>query len=95
MRRIIVTIAGTRYELAAHSDPQQVQQRITETVLDGGGFVPLTIVGEHPIKVLVSPALPASIETTDVPDTVRDGSDLEFPYFDTDLFHPAELHEHR
>jgi hypothetical protein len=92
VQRVTMNIDGTSYALAQGQEIDTIEASVVQAARDGADLVTVTLYGNRALDVVVTPGVPITFETAEVPDEARDDGDLtvpfEVPEFDYDLGHP-------
>jgi hypothetical protein len=80
MKRTTVRIAGAPYLLAQGQDLDDIRQAVVAAARSGADLVRVTVVGNREVEILVTPGVPLTFESEEVPEDAADDGDLDAPF---------------
>jgi hypothetical protein len=91
VQRVTMNVDGTSYPLAQGQEIDTIEAAVVQAARDGADLVTVTLYGNRALDIVVTPGVPITFETEEVPDEARDDGDLSVPFdvpeFDYDLGH--------
>lgn len=92
MQRITMNVDGTTYPLAQGQEVADIEAAVVGAARNGADVVNVTLYGNRTLDVVVTPGVPITFETEDVPEDSRDDGDLDDPFDVPDLEYDTDPH---
>jgi hypothetical protein len=93
MQRITMSIDGTSYVLAQGQQVSEIEAAVVDAARDGADVVSVVLYGNRALDVVVTPGVPITFESEEVPSETRDDGDLIAPFEVPDLHY--DLHSRK
>jgi hypothetical protein len=93
VQRITMNVDGTSYALAQGQEVAAIESAVLEAARSGADVVSVVLYGNRALDVVVTPGVPITFESEDVPGDARDDGDLVAPFEVPDLDYDLDPRE--